>query len=145
MKDLDIKFYTTNGECDENAPARRWADMIATGARTLGMDPCPGQRFESLMKEAGFINMKRQVVPIPVGPWPRDKKLKEIGSFDLMQFLENLEGISIRLLTAVFKWQVEEVMVLLADVRKDLLNPRAQIQHDFYIVYGQKPFENESY
>jgi hypothetical protein len=75
MKDLDIKFYTTNGEFNDNSPACRWADMVASGTRNLGMDPCPGERFESLMKEAGFINIKSQVVPIPVGPWPRDKKL----------------------------------------------------------------------
>lgn len=45
-------------------------------------------------------------------------------------FLEGLEGLSLRIFTGVFKWEVEEVMILLAQVRKDMLSKKTQIQHD---------------
>lgn len=48
----------------------------------------------------------------------------------MLQFLDGLEAISLRVFTYVFKWQPEEVQVFLAQVRKDMLNPKMQMQHD---------------
>jgi hypothetical protein len=45
-------------------------------------------------------------------------------------FLEALEGISMRVFTHVLKWEVDEVRVFCAAVRKDLLNFKLHIQHD---------------
>jgi hypothetical protein len=55
---------------------------------------------------------------------------KEIGSIDLLQLLDGLEGFSLRAFTQVRGWAREEIKVFLALVRKDLLNVRLQIQHD---------------
>ena len=55
---------------------------------------------------------------------------KEIGALDLLQFLDGLDAISLRIFTHVYKWDPKEVQVFLAQVRKDMLNPRMQIQHD---------------
>jgi hypothetical protein len=55
---------------------------------------------------------------------------KEIGSYNLWQTLDGLEAFSLRVLTTVYKWEVEEVTVFLAQVRKNFFNPKMQIQHD---------------
>jgi hypothetical protein len=47
-----------------------------------------------------------------------------------MQFLDGLEAISMRIFTGVRGWRAEEVLVFLAEVRKDLLNPRLRMQHN---------------
>ena len=54
---------------------------------------------------------------------------KEAGTFNLIQFLENLEGFSLRALTAQ-GWQREEIQVHLAQVRNDFKNPKFRMQHD---------------
>ena len=55
---------------------------------------------------------------------------KEVGTFDLLQFCEGLEAMSLRVFTKIHGWTPAEVQVLLAQVRKDLMNPRMQMQHD---------------
>ena len=48
----------------------------------------------------------------------------------MLQFLDGLEAISLRVFTNVHNWKAEEVQVFLAQVRKDMLNPKMQMQHD---------------
>lgn len=54
---------------------------------------------------------------------------KEAGTWNLIQFLENLEGFSLRALTAQ-GWKLEEIQVHLAQVRKEFKNPKFRMQHD---------------
>ena len=83
-----------------------------------------------MAKDAGFQNVHAQRFRLPIGPWPRDKTLKTIGSWNLVQIEEGLEGLTLRLYTQMLKWKPEEVQVLLADVRKNLRDPRIHSQYD---------------
>ena len=55
---------------------------------------------------------------------------KTIGSFNLVQIEDGIEGFTLRLFTALLGWQLEEVQVLLANVRKNLRDPRIHAQFD---------------
>jgi hypothetical protein len=48
----------------------------------------------------------------------------------MLQFLDGLEAISLRVFIHVLGWKLEEVQVFLSQVRKDMLNPKMQMQHD---------------
>lgn len=85
--------------------------------------------------------MESRTFPFPVGTWPKDKKLKEIGAFNLVQFLDNLEGLTTRIYQNAWGWTSDEVRVLCADLRKELKNPRMLLQHNFYVVWAQKPLD----
>lgn len=52
---------------------------------------------------------------------------KKIGALYHMQTSEGLEGFTLRLFTKVLGWQIEEVQVLLAAVRKDMKNPKIHV------------------
>jgi hypothetical protein len=156
FQDLDMKFYTTHGEFKAGCNADRWAKELAAGIHELGLEPHPGSQLCKWIKDAGFINVVDSFLPIPLGPWPKNKIFvcclnlpkeesicpymnrthsflilqKEIGSLDLLQCLDGLEAMSMRVLTHVRGWAAEEVKVFLALVRKDFLNPRMQMMHD---------------
>ena len=83
-----------------------------------------------MAKDAGFQNVNVQRFRLPLGPWPRDKHLKSIGSWNLVQIEEGLEGLTLRLYTQLLKWRPEEVKVLLEDVRKNLRDPKIHAQYD---------------
>jgi len=59
---------------------------------------------------------------------PREQKT--IGAWNLLNVLEGLEGFSMGLFTRVLGWEPEEVQLLLADVRKDLQDPKIHAQVD---------------
>ena len=55
---------------------------------------------------------------------------KTVGSFNLVQVEDGLEAFTLRLFTTVLGWQLEEVQVLLANVRKDIRDPKIHAQFD---------------
>jgi len=140
MQDFDMVFYTTNGHFKRGCTLDRWTASIASGIESLGMEPHPGHKLKGWMEEAGLINVNEHILPVPLGPWPKDKKLKEIGTANLLQFLDGLEAITLRVFSYVYKWEPQETQIFLAQVRNEMLNRRLQAQHNYHVVYGQKPF-----
>ena len=55
---------------------------------------------------------------------------KMVGSWNLVQIEEGLEAFTLRLFMQVLKWDTKEVEVLLADVRKNLRDPKIHMQFD---------------
>jgi len=138
--DIDMAFYTRQGQFTNDSPVGVWTKQLAAGLRTLGMEPFPASNLERWIRDAGFTNIKSTNLPLPFGPWPKDKHMKEAGTYNLSLFLEGLEGFALRIFTHVYKWEVDEVKVFCATVRREMYNMKLQIQSDYRIVYGQKPY-----
>jgi hypothetical protein len=85
FQDLDMIFYTQTGTFKHECPAGVWGKSIAEGVRILGMEPAPGHQLEKWMKDAGFINVSAHLLPMPLGPWPKDKLMV---SFYLLRTLD---------------------------------------------------------
>ena len=74
-----------------------------------------------------------------MGTWPRDRKLKELGRYQLEQMCAAVESFGLALLTRVCGWGQDETQVLIAGVRRELRNPKNHLYTTFHFVYGQKP------
>ncbi len=59
------------------------------------------EMMEPGIKEAGFVNVVNQVLKAPLGPWPADRKFREIGIVCLHSFLTGLEGWAMAMATRV--------------------------------------------
>ena len=59
---------------------------------------------------------------------------KTLGSWNLVQLEDGLEGFTLRLFTQALQWKAEEVQVLLANVRKDLRDPKIYAQYDLWVT-----------
>ncbi|KAH0559496.1 hypothetical protein GP486_003987 [Trichoglossum hirsutum] len=105
-------------------PLAKWDNLMIKACVVSGRDASPGPMLKGLIEKAGFVNVKEEIFPFPIGMWPKDKKLKEMGAYNLFQRLENLEGITLALFTRFLGWTSQEVFVFLTDVRKDLKNPK---------------------
>ena len=104
----------------------------------------PGPYLEQFLRDAGYVNVQSQKVHIPLGPWPKDKVMKEVGIINLVQMDKAIEAICLGVLTqlppeAGGPWSWEEIQVFLAGIRKDMRNKKIHSLYDFYVVTGQKP------
>lgn len=86
----------------------------------MGRDPTPGPKLEGHLQQAGFVNIRHHRYKLPIGPWAKDPHLKDVGLCNLAQIMEGLEAFSLRLFCDFLKWTEEEVLVLMAGVRKEL-------------------------
>ncbi|KAJ4302533.1 hypothetical protein N0V88_002682 [Collariella sp. IMI 366227] len=140
FQDFDLNYYSPdNVLIPESTSVRQWSDLLLDAARKIGRNPCPGPSLEEWVRDAGFTNVKHELIRIPLGSWPRDRNLKQIGRYNLAQNLSGLEAFSLRLLCDVQGWSKEEVTVLLAKVRKEFLTTSFHSMFYFHVVYGQKP------
>jgi len=116
-----------------------WNKKIVEAADTVGRTLLVGSKLEGWLREAGFEDIHHEKIRLPVGIWPKDKKLKQVGAFNHVQLKDGLEGFSLALYTRVLGWRPEEVQALVAKVRKDLDDPKMHAVTDFHVVWGRKP------
>ncbi|MCJ1276044.1 hypothetical protein MMC21_003849 [Puttea exsequens] len=130
FQDFDVTYYSEDGSMKPEHEVQQWITRLIDAAVKFGRDPCPGSKIEGWMREVGFENVQHEKYRLPIGPWPKDKHLKSIGAWNLVQVEDGLEGFTLRLYTQFLGWKTDEVHVHLAKVRQDLRNPKIHIQFD---------------
>ena len=79
-----------------------------------------GPKLQGYMEEAGFEKVTLEVFDLPLGAWPKDKRLKEVGAFHYVQLRGGLQAIVMALFTRVLSWSSQQVEVFLASIRSEL-------------------------
>jgi hypothetical protein len=93
--------------------------------------------FSESIEKAGFEDTHIQEYKWPIGPWPKDKQLKEAGAVNFQHWLSGMEGYGMWLLTKFgdpVPWTKQEVPVYVAKMRKELSNPRYHIYHRAWVL-----------
>lgn len=83
-----------------------------------------GSRMKNYIVDAGFVNVVERRIRIPIGPWCKDKKLKQIGRYLYAFIDQSLEGFALFLLTKILDWKYEECQVFIAQMRDAIKNYR---------------------
>jgi hypothetical protein len=94
-------------------------------------------RCTELIEKAGFTDIQVHESKWPLGPWARDKKLKEVGTVNFAHWAAGMEGYAMYLLTKYGEpepWTKEEVIVYVAKVRRELANPRHHVYHKTQVL-----------
>ncbi|EFQ24904.1 methyltransferase domain-containing protein [Colletotrichum graminicola] len=139
FQDYNLRWKSDDGSLTEKHFTNEAVNNFLEACKLVNREPAPGPKLEGWVKDAGFVNITHQKFKIPVGDWPKDPHYKECGLINLMQTLEGLEGFTLRMFTSVLGWTKEEVIVLLAEVRRELKTRTFHAYFDFHVVYAQKP------
>ena len=81
-------------------------------------------------------------VKVPSGSWPKDRKLKATGMYQLEHLVASVEPFSLALFTRVLGWSVDKTQVLMAGVKDDFRNRNHHLYTTAHFVYGRKPTAN---
>ncbi|KAL4731991.1 hypothetical protein ACLX1H_000994 [Fusarium chlamydosporum] len=123
-----------------------WGKFFHEGGKKLGriFSPLPDNLQEKGLKAAGFVDIQSKTIKVPVGDWPQEERLKEIGRFTTLSILSDVEGHISFMASLLEGWTNEQVVLYCAQLRKEL---KAKKQaHAYYlqrIVWGRKPAEGE--
>ncbi|KXH34978.1 hypothetical protein CSIM01_02014 [Colletotrichum simmondsii] len=132
-------LYSEDGSLKSDNAMVQMMDGLMEACEKIGrtMDPAPS--FKRWTQEAGFQNVGEQRFKLPIGSWPRDARLKEVGTLMGVNFLEGVEAFTAALFKDVLGWSPEEVTVLNAGVRAAVRKRDVHPIFDFIVVTGQKP------
>jgi len=75
----------------------------------------------------------------PIGVWPKDPKMKEIGRYERAQVLDGVESYTLAPFTRVLGYSLQETRLLMERVKRELTDPKLHLYSAHYIIYGRKP------
>ncbi|KAJ5088598.1 S-adenosyl-L-methionine-dependent methyltransferase [Penicillium angulare] len=79
--------------------------------------------MHGFLEKAQFEGIKFARNPIPIGRWPKEPRMKEIGRYIRAQLVDSAaESYTLAPFTRFGGWSHEEVQVLLAHLRRELLS-----------------------
>ncbi|EFX03519.1 sam domain protein [Grosmannia clavigera kw1407] len=139
IQDIDFPLQCADGSLPSDSAMRRWSDLMLEASRKSGylLDTC-GKAAE-LMREAGFVDIVRVPYKWPIGPWPRDPSLKQLGAWVFENFHGGIETMSLALFTRFLGWSLDEVRAFAEEARAELCNRNFHTYFDMYVTYGRKP------
>jgi hypothetical protein len=120
--DLSFTPYSPDGTLPppESSHYARFLEVVTQAAAKIGLNMDVATTFAQTLRDAGYEDVTEKIYDVPMGTWPRDSRLKEVGAFQLAQFLSAIQGIAMGLLTRVMGWSREEVEVMLVELRNEL-------------------------
>lgn len=115
--------------CDDNSipgdsPYQQWIDLQYKALRSVGREWDWAMKYKEMMEEAGFRNVEQKVFKWPQNTWPKATHFKQLGAISIANLDGGLEGFSLRPFSGLLGMGREEIEVLLAGVRKDMVNSR---------------------
>ncbi|KXH65901.1 hypothetical protein CSAL01_12986 [Colletotrichum salicis] len=132
-------LYSEDGSLKPDNDMVQMMNGLMEACEKIGttMDPAPS--FKRWTEQAGFQKVIEQRFKLPIGSWPKDARLKEVGTLMGVNFLEGVEAFTAALFKDVLGWSPEEVTVLNAGVRAAVRKRDVHPIFDFVVVTGQKP------
>lgn len=140
---LEIQDIMTPLRCHDDTlkgtPLDKWGNMLLEASIKLGIPLNSALTVKNIMEETGYVDVVEVIYQWPVNKWPADKRMKEIGIWSHEATVSNLSGMTMALYTRGLDWSPQEVEVFLADVRKDMKNPKIHSYWPIYVIHGKKP------
>jgi hypothetical protein len=73
--DFTMTFYTVNGEFKPGCAVDRWTKELKEFFVSFGLEPEPGPKLKGWIEDAGFKNIHEKRMALPVGMWPKGKRM----------------------------------------------------------------------
>ena len=144
-QEFDLAFKSDDDSVNNDGPNATWCRLINEGLFKVDasgrLNP---EQMRKQMKVSGFINCSIKSVKVPIGGWPKDKRLKCAGALFRKSILEGISGIGVRLFTKELGWSPQEMEILVMGVRTELKQKNVHAYCQYYVVCGQKPPDNKT-
>jgi ubiquinone/menaquinone biosynthesis C-methylase UbiE len=137
--EFSLGFTSDDGSVTDDTAMGNW---IKHGIKCFEVIGKPILLYETMaadIRAVGFTSVEERKFKWPIGPWPKDRKLKEIGIWTRAHLDAGLEGWTMRGLTTVLGWTPPQVHAFCANMRKEMGNPKIHGIHPMTAVFAQKP------
>jgi hypothetical protein len=120
MQDMIFPFEFL-GRPPPESPLYKWGQIITEGAAKLGRPWTNVQYYKHWMEEIGFEDVAEKTFYWPVNSWAKGAYYKQISVYAEADFLNALEGLSLKVMGSM-GWSAEEVRAFLEGVKRDVTN-----------------------
>lgn len=117
-------------------PASNYIYHITSAAERAGRPLTVARGMAERMERAGFVDVHQETAIWPMGQWPQQMPLKEIGKWGKVGMVEGAYPFALQLLTRE-GWTQEQVRELVDATISSI--ERCNYYYEGWFVYGRKP------
>lgn len=120
---------------------RYWQDLCNDAAASFKKEIRVADTLKERMERAGFVDVHEKVVKVPIGPWPKDPRMKEVGRYQREHMVMGIEPYTLGFVGKVLGWSEAECRILIAKVTEEVRNRAFHLYIRFVFVHGRKPVD----
>ncbi|KAJ4248093.1 hypothetical protein NW762_012863 [Fusarium torreyae] len=139
LQGVAARFESDDGTIEQAPNAQLWMKNLIEACAKFGKSVDCADKWRARLGRAGFVDVHEEIRKLPIGAWPKDSKLKELGKYQAIQELKVIDSYTPKLFEHALGWNAQEIQVLMAQVKKELRNPSVHLYLPVYIVWGRKP------
>ncbi|KAF9701756.1 hypothetical protein EKO04_000667 [Ascochyta lentis] len=143
-QELYSKVFCADGTMPDTWPFLEWSKNQDEAAMRLGTPLRIANKLKMWYEQAGFLDVKEDVMHIPIHEWAKEGRLKMFGSFMAKNTQEGLYGWTVDYFHRAFGWTEDQARVECARVHKSLTDKSVHAFYKVYVVYGRKPHVGEA-
>lgn len=124
--------YCDDGTMRPDFAFLEWTRHLDDAAMSFGRPIRIANKLKRWYEEAGFVDVHERVDRVPLNPWPQDKRMRELGRWSEMNWLDGLQGFSLAWFSRVLGWSKAEIEVFLVGVRRAIAQREVHVYHKAY-------------
>ncbi|KAF8538708.1 S-adenosyl-L-methionine-dependent methyltransferase [Trichophaea hybrida] len=110
-----------------NPGIQRHFDLCNEAMAKLNRPSPVGATLKKYLEDAGFVDVVCVDLKQPLGPWPKDKRMKRIGAMTMLMCETGLEAYGMAALTRILQMSHEEATKVFADALRDVRNKNCHV------------------
>lgn len=138
-QELNPYPHSDDGTMPNDWPFMRYVEKLQEASLEVGRELNIAPKLRGWFEAAGFVDIQQRVFKAPIGRWPKDPDMKDLGHWWAENMSVGLAGFSLAYFSRALGWSAEEIELYLVDVRKSLTDRDVHAYHRMYVVWGRKP------
>ncbi|KAF8464230.1 UMTA methyltransferase family protein [Kalaharituber pfeilii] len=138
FQDYGFELFSHDGKflTDTSAVAYMY-HLVVKYSIEAGRPAAIARGMEQCVKNAGFEDVTVRKELWPLGDWPKDKELRELGRYARVGMNNGLHAFSAQILSRYAKWSPNQINELVEMAKKDLAG--GKYYSEAWFIYGRKP------
>jgi hypothetical protein len=112
-----MDLFSDDGTYHDQTALWRYYSLLNESSRRAGRLITMDKHFHELLPAAGFDNIKVDPRKLPLGSWPANAKLKELGRWFGLVAESGFEAYGLALMTRAMGMKIDDVKSLIEDVK----------------------------
>lgn len=75
FKDWDLHIVSSDDSLPQKSFLYEYHQLLMGAIATMNREYAPGPGLKKWAEDAGYVNVTEKIIPLPIGMWPKDKKM----------------------------------------------------------------------
>ncbi|CAP70369.1 uncharacterized protein PODANS_3_4520, partial [Podospora anserina S mat+] len=144
MVEIYYNAQSDNGTLTANHALQVWSQSYLQSIQHY-KDPRVALRLQTLMTQAGFVEVESRLITLPLSGWSNDPRDRDIGVANRANAHRLLSSLAMYPFSQGLGMSNTDIQLLVAQARAEADNPAFKAYFPVYVCIGRKPGSSRSH